>query len=227
MTEFVKRFGAGLLELAYPRRATCMGCDSAAGFPRPWLCEECRQALADRWVGAGDPPPGGVIDGAAYGYMYSGPAVELVHNLKYRGVWRLGEPMGRQMARAMEALSPLPVDCAVAVPMHPRRLRKRGYNHAGVLAEQAAGRLGLPVLPALSRIRNTRQQAQLDDAQRLRNLEGAFALTGDVAGRRVLLVDDVCTTGATANACARTLLEGGAATVYLLCFERARNGKEK
>ena len=222
MMEWVKRAGAGLVELVYPGRATCMGCDSGAGFPRPWLCEDCRRALADRWVGAGDPPPGGIIDGAAYGYVYSGPAVKLVHNLKYRGVWRLGEPMGRQMARAMEALSPLPVDCAVAVPMHPKRLRERGRNHAGVLAEQAAGRLGLPVLPALSRVRNTRQQAKLDDAQRLQNLEGAFALTGDVSGRRVLLVDDVCTTGATANACARTLLEGGAASVYLLCFARAR-----
>ena len=222
MSERIKRLADGLLGLVYPRRAECMGCGTKAGFERDWLCEECRQALADRWVGACEPPAGGLIDAAACAWLYGGPAGGLIRNLKYRGVTRLGEPMGRHMARAFETLQPLQVDIVVPVPMHPRRLRQRGFNHAELLARAVAQQMGLPVLAALSRIRNTRQQARLNDVQRLSNLEGAFALTADVSGRQVLLVDDVCTTGATANACARALLEGGANAVYLLCFAEAR-----
>ena len=76
-------------------------------------------------------------------------------------------------------------------------------------------------------MRNTRQQARLPDAERLTNMDGAFALKTEVAGRRVVLVDDVCTTGATANACAAALLKGGAEAVYLLCFATARGGEEE
>ena len=227
MKDMLVRTREGLLGLVYPRRAICMGCDSQAGFERDWLCEECRQDLAGRWVGASEPPAGGLIEGAAFAYVYGGPASGMVHHLKYGGVHRLAPVMGRHMARACEALSPLPADCVVPVPMHLKRLRDRGYNHAELLAREAAGHLGLPVLLALERTRHTPQQARLDVARRARNLEGAFALAGYVAGRRVLLVDDVCTTGATANACARTLLDGGAASVYLLCYAVARSGKDR
>ena len=211
-----------LLELIYPRRAECMGCGSKAGFEREWLCEDCRQALANRWIGAAPPPDGGLIDGAAFAYVYGEPASGLVRNLKYRGVARLAEPMGRQMARAFEALQPAHIDCVVPVPMHVRRARRRGCNHALLLARAMAGQSGLHVVEALARTRNTPQQARLSDAERRHNLDGAFAVTGDVAGKRVLLVDDVCTTGATANACADALLRGGASAVLLLCFAQAR-----
>ena len=112
------------------------------------------------------------------------------------------------------------------VPMHPRRLRERGCNHAALLAEAAAKGLELQMVEALARTRNTRQQARLDVGARLTNQEGAFALTRDVSGRRILLVDDVRTTGATANACARTLWAGGATAIYLLCFAEAREDGE-
>ena len=223
MSGRLDRAAEGLLNLIYPIRAECMGCGSKAGFERDWLCEDCRQNLAERWEGAAEPPPGGLFDGAAYGYRYGGPAAGLVRNLKYRGVRRLDEWMGRQMVRAFEPLEPARIDWVVPVPMHPARLRQRGYNHAARLADRAAEGLGLTMVEALSRTRNTRQQARLDDARRLTNQEGAFALARDVAGKRILLVDDVCTTGATANACARTLLDGGAGAVYLLCFAVARN----
>ena len=220
--ERLRRLSGGLLALLYPSRAVCMGCDSQSGFPREWLCEECRVKLAERWVGAAQPPQGGLFDGAAYAYRYSGPAGGLVRNLKYRGVWRLAEPMGRDMARAFEAIQPTGADCLVPVPMHPKRLRDRGFNHAEALAKQAAAQLELPVLGALERIRNTRQQARLTDEERLTNVTDAFALTLDVAGRRAILVDDVHTTGATTDACAATLRRGGAEAVYLLCYAVAK-----
>lgn len=218
----MRRALEALLELVYPRRAVCMGCGSRAGFPRDWMCEDCRQLLAKRWAGPGQPPPGGRFLGAAYGYYYGGPAGGLVRNLKYRGVTRLAPSMGRAMARAFEAIQPTGADCVVPVPMHKKRLRRRGFNHAALLAQEAGDRLDLPMNDALERVRNTRQQARLPDEKRRVNMEGAIALRGDVKGRRVILVDDVCTTGATANACAKALLDGGAEAVYLLCFAVAR-----
>ena len=223
----MRRVAEAALGLLYPRRAVCMGCDSRAGFPRDWVCEDCRTQLAARWVGATQPPEGGLFRGAACAYHYGGPAGGMVRNLKYRGVWRLAEPMGRHMARAFEAIQPTGADCLVPVPMHRKRLRERGFNHAEALAREASKHLELPVLAALERVRNTRQQARLPDAERLTNMDGAFALKTEVAGRRVVLVDDVCTTGATANACAAALLKGGAEAVYLLCFATARGGDEE
>jgi predicted amidophosphoribosyltransferase len=90
-----------------------------------------------------------------------------------------------------------------------------------LMARAVAEGLELPVKQLLARPRDTSQQARLDGIERLHNLDGAFAVTGDVTGKRVLLVDDVCTTGATANACAAALLEGGASAVLLLCFSQA------
>ena len=212
------RVSDALLGLIYPRRATCMGCGSRTGFPRDWLCEDCRQALSSRWVGAGRPPEGGLFKGAAYAYHYGGPAGGLVRNLKYQGVTRLAAGMGRSMASVFALIQPTGADCVAPVPMHPKRLRERGFNHAALLARAAGDRLELPMADALKRVRNTRQQARLPDDARRANMAGAFELQMDVKGKRIVLVDDVCTTGATANACAKTLLDGGAEAVYLLCY---------
>ncbi len=218
MKAALKRLAEGLAELVYPSRAECMGCGSRVGMPRSWLCEECRVALASRWAGPGHAPEGGLFDGAAYGYKYGGPAAGMVRNLKYRGVRKLSEGMGRAMAQAFEGLGNVGAELLVPVPMHPKRLRQRGFNHAAVLAERTGTGLGLPAAEALARVRNTRQQARLTGEERRRNMDGAFEVVGDVRGRRVVLVDDVCTTGSTANACAKALREGGAAAVYLLCY---------
>ena len=227
MSARLKRPGDALLGLIYPRRAVCMGCGTQEGFARDWLCEPCRENLASRWVGAGRPPGKHMFDGAAYAYHYGGPAGGLVRNLKYQGVSRLAPTMGRAMARAFEAIQPTGADCLVPVPMHPKRLRERGANHAQLLARVTGECLGLPVLDALKRTRNTRQQARLPAAERRVNMGGAFALREDVQGRRVVLVDDVCTTGATAVACAEALRRGGAAAVYLLCFALASEDEDQ
>ena len=126
------------------------------------------------------------------------------------------------MVSALSGLQPLQIDGVVPVPMHKKRLRERGRNHSALLAEQVAALMALPQIDALERVRDTAQQALLSDAERQSNLENAFRLVRDVAGMRLLLVDDVCTTGATANACAAALREGGAASVVLLCYAEAR-----
>ena len=226
MMEQARRLGLAALKLVYPTRAVCMGCDSQAGFGREWLCDDCRMELAKRWVGAAPPPAASDIDGAAYAYLYAGPAGSMVRHLKYRGVRRLAEPMARAMASALERIQPTGAECVVPVPMHPKRIRERGFNHAALLAEGLGALAGLPVCEALARVRNTPQQARLTEEERRVNVRDAFATAKPVVGKRLLLVDDVCTTGATVADCARAMKEAGAAAVYLICFATANCGED-
>lgn len=218
--------GNVLLRLLYPRRAVCMGCESQAGFTRDWLCEDCRILLPKLWLGADALPEAAGFVAAAFAYHYAGPVEGMVRRLKYGGVTKLAGPMAADMARAYRAILPTGADVIAAVPMHRRRLKKRGFNHAELLGRGVGERLGLPVTHALKRTRNTRQQARLSRGERLKNLDGAFACDDSVKGRRVLLVDDVCTTGTTATGCAKALLDAGAAAVYLLCYARAGAGEK-
>ncbi len=209
------------LALLYPRRAVCMGCGSPAGCTRDWLCDDCRLLLPKLWLGPQPLPEVPEADGAAFAYLYAGPVRGMVRRLKYGGVHRLADTMAADMSRAYRGLLPTGVDLVTFVPMHPRRLKRRGYNQAALLAKGVAAQLGLPCEAALRRTRNARQQARLNRKERMKNLKGGFACALDVRGRRILLVDDICTTGATMRVCAQTLRKAGAASVYVLCFGRA------
>ena len=147
-----------------------------------------------------------------------------IHELKYRGRRRVAGRLARmlledQAVRELLAGS----DVLVPVPLHPRRLRERGFNQAALLAAELGRRTGCPGGEgALVRRRDTSSQAGLSAAARRRNVRDAFAVRrrGLVAGRVVTLVDDVLTTGATAHACAQALKAGGAAEVRLLSAAR-------
>jgi ComF family protein len=116
-----------------------------------------------------------------------------------------------------------PVDLVVPVPLHPARRRRRGYNQSALLARSLCEKMDWTLSSAaLQRVRATRPQVGLDAAHRAPNVQGAFqALESGVRGQHVLLVDDVCTTGATLLAAARPLLAAGAATVSAYCLGRA------
>lgn len=218
----------GLLNLIYPRRATCLGCGDMLGCERDDICDECRMKLAKNWIGLKPAPRKSRIDGAAYAYGYHGPAGRLVRNLKYRGVWMLAEEMGADIARAAMLLRIENICYVTAVPMHPRRLRLRGKNHAEVLARVVAERLGLEFVDILMRKRNARQQARLSAEARKENLRGVFAVREEyvelVNGAEVLVIDDVFTTGATAIHCAGALKDAGAHKVYFAAYA---NGERK
>ena len=216
----LKRMGARLLELIYPRTAVCMGCGSAAGMDQPWLCPDCRKTLARRWVGAFPEPK---LDGAAAAYYYHGPAGGVVRRMKYGGVRGLAELMADDMMRAYERILPTGAEVVTAVPMHPKRLKQRGFNHAEVLARAMAARLEMPYEDVIVRTRNTVQQARLEGEERQNNLKDAFEADGPVRGRRILLVDDVYTTGETARECAIALRAAGARSVSFLSY--AKGGK--
>ena len=206
-----------LLELIYPSRAGCVGCGSGVGQDEPWLCGECRQRMQELRVTSDMQPEHGLVTASSHAYFYRAPADGAVRALKYRSLTALSREMAADMALC---LSPVcrDSDVMIPVPMHPRRQRRRGFNHAELLARELSGTVGIPVENALARVRNDRQQARLSRQERLRNLEGAFAVRGDVRGRRALLVDDVYTTGATAENCARALLEAGADRVCVVTY---------
>ena len=210
------------VELLWPRRATCMGCGSMLGCDRDDLCEECREQLARRWLGVREVNPDLRLSGAAFAYPYAGPAGGLVRRLKYTGVGVLAERMSVELARAAKLLRIGDGALVTCVPMHPKRLRKRGVNHAELLARGVAGEMELEFGDALMRTRNAPQQARLSDAERLRNLKGGFAVRPEwrarVSGAIILLIDDVFTTGSTARNCAEALLEAGAAKVYFAAY---------
>lgn len=119
--------------------------------------------------------------------------------------------------------TPLAAEVIVPVPLHSRRLRERGYNQSLLLAQQLAREAALPVLSdVLRRVKYTMSQTQLDGNQRRQNVAGAFVCTEGVRDKTVLLVDDVCTTGATLEASSRALKAGGASSVWALTLARAQ-----
>lgn len=209
----------------------CGVCGSRMRHLAAPACGRCGQPL-DAWEARPDGEararcgfcrawPDSVAWAASAVWMVDGPARELVHALKYGG-WRVAAgPMAASMARACAA--PLKgVELLVPVPLGARRLRERGYNQATVLARALGERIGARVDErALVRVRETRTQTTLGPAERWRNVEGAFAPAGALAGAKMAVVDDVLTTGATLAACAATLASGGAGVAGAVTFARA------
>jgi competence protein ComFC len=155
---------------------------------------------------------------------FAGPVQSAIHRFKYSGRKSLVSSFQLLMSYAWEHYPELqPVDMLVPVPLHPASQRTRGYNQAGLLAETLARTIQKPVWPVLVRTRRTPPQAHLRKTQRLTNLQNAFALsagTPSLKGLHVLLIDDVCTTGATLVECARVLKGRGASQVKALVLAR-------
>lgn len=206
----------GLLDLIMPPH--CALCGELGS----WLCTACSNAILALNQAYRDalPTPSGLdaLDAVA---PHRGPARGVVHQLKYGGMRVLAAPMAELMATYCPGVL-ANADLLVPVPLHPRRVRRRGYNQAVLLAEALAAHTGLAVRPALlERTRDTRSQVGLSRAERRANVGGAFAPLEPLDGQRVLLVDDVCTTGATLSACAVALRAAGARRVAALTFARA------
>lgn len=145
----------------------------------------------------------------------------LIHLFKYGKTPTVARPLGEFLASALPRDERL--DAIVPVPLHWRRRWQRGFNQSQLLAREVAARTGLPVVPALRRTRATAAQAGLSNRGRRRNVAQAFQpgrAAGRVAGKRVLLIDDVLTTGATATACALALKRAGAKRVAVLTVAR-------
>jgi ComF family protein len=212
-----------LLDLLLPR--ACARCGREEAFTAV-LCRPCRSSLPTL---APDPapPPVPIADWSA-AVAYAGEIEDWVHRFKYPAPGLAGldtRPLALVEELVVEAagrVSGPPVEIVVPVPLHPRRLRARGFHPAGVLARAVARRLDAPLAAdALVAMRAIPSQTGLDRAARRRNVQGAFApRTGFAAPPVVALVDDVATTGATLAACARALRRAGARRVVAVCVAR-------
>jgi len=153
------------------------------------------------------------------------PLRQAVQRFKYGRKVSLGKPLGRLMARGCgDFLRECNADVIIPVPLHPKRLRWRGFNQALLLARQVSKVYGIDADPyVLRRIKETPPQTQLNEEERRRNVRGAFGLAPgrSVEGLKVLLVDDVFTSGATVNECSRTLSRSGARQVFVVTLARA------
>ena len=227
-----------VLDLAFPAR--CPGC-GREGAP---ICDACLPALdarLDRPAGipiglpSDIPPPILQLEWCA---PFSGVVRRALHELKYAGETRLARPLGSAVARRWARVG-AGGDILVPVPVHAERRRRRGYDQAELIARVAATELGLPCAPILERARATVAQFDLDRATRATNVHGAFALRPrpgghdrgappdsahdrPLAGRWIVLVDDVVTTGATLSASAEPLLRAGAIGVSAITVARER-----
>jgi ComF family protein len=203
---------ARLLSLVAP--ALCTACRSHAGRSMP-LCRACRAELARSalaaWTAAGAGPP----VWSAFGY--EGPAGALVRALKFRGRVALADAMAAQV---VASAPPVVWDGAlVPVPLHPARLRRRGFNQADLLARALARRTGLGVACCLARQGPSAQQMGRGRAARLRAAAGRFQVSGQMPPRAVL-VDDVVTTGATLTACRDALRDAGCREIVGITYAR-------
>ena len=216
------RHSIGLgLDLLYPPR--CGGCGATG---QGWWCPTC--SASEAALGAEGITRAMLDDGRPLLEIawarFAPPLREGIHALKYGGSPQLAGPFGERMARAWQAGAPdWAADLVAPVPLHAARQRERGYNQSERLATVVARVIASPLeRAAMARQRATAQQAQLDRNARQANVAGAFfAQAARVSGRRVLVIDDVYTTGATLRACADALYRAGAADVAALTLARA------
>jgi competence protein ComFC len=204
------------LDLVFPPRCThCERVDTR------W-CSQCESLLEnfplDIHQREIDP-----LAGVACTQLHLGVLRSAIHALKYHSNQDLGELLGERLSDTLNALK-WDIDFIIPVPLHSSRFRKRGYNQSMVLGRALAHQSNLSITDeALIREKDTRSQVGLNRTERLQNMASAFVATPLVQDKTLLIVDDVCTTGATLSACASAALSGGAKRVYALTLAFAHD----
>lgn len=252
---FMPRILAGMAEgfaqLLFPEHLYCMACNDLLGGENAWgLCTRCMNAMFSEDILRRTTIEGQGESGVSHAIsctVYGGLSKEILSKFKNKNQPWMAQDLGRLMAEryreecwADEANAAQQGNCMGAgakkaaqlvtfVPMHESKRQKRGYDQAQLLAQQTAKALELPYCQCLQRIRATAPMKNMSQAQRLSNVNGAFAWKPlpkqqFLAGTRVLLIDDIVTTGSTAKACAEVLRRQGAADVTLLTFAAAASG---
>src|SRR5947199_3629102 len=234
-------FFRGIASLLYPPSCTicsasvdlgehlCGECEAKVSRIVPPFCAKCSEpfdgAITTVFACANCAHRVLHFDAAVAAYRARGIARHVILNFKYGRQIHLRHLVARWLVAAFddERLRDRCFDVIVPVPLHPARQRERGFNQAALLAEWLSAHLSLPFLPALRRIHYTTTQTAFDRAERMRNLRGAFRLRkkADVRDLRVLLIDDVLTTGSTLSECARVLKEAGAHSIHAATAARA------
>ncbi len=214
--ERIRSIGEWIVELLFPRR--CPLCDEVIGFAQSCAdCEpELRHLVRQTVYVERQTHEMTALDAVIAGLWYEDAVREAIKRLKFAERTDLIEPFAKRAAQTLrdaDAVHPVDFDIIIPVPSSAKELRERGYDVPKLLAKRIAKETGRPMQCALDKIRETQRQRTLSGAQRRKNVKGAFALkpTVSVQGHSCLIVDDVFTTGATMNECAKMLVQAGAA----------------
>ena len=196
------------------RGMICDNCLDYLPVVTPPLCLVCGRPVRDvmqcSYCSSGSP-----VDHGRAWMLFIPPADKVIHHFKYRRKTRLAELLGRAMGGIISADHVLShADIIAPIPLHWWKKTRRGYNQADILAGVISTETGIERKDVLWKKKHTRTQTRLSNEARRKNVCGAFEVYGEVKDKKVLLVDDVLTTGATVNECARILKEHGAAAVY-------------
>lgn len=202
----------------------CAECDRGVEpLPRPG-CARCSEPIDPPSVECercrARPPP---FDSAFAPFVHEGPVAHAIHLFKYEDQPQLARPLASLLALQLRA-RPSRDALVSAIPLHAQRYAERRYDQAELLAAELARRLELPSRSTLERVRRTQRQVGLDETAREQNVAGAFQARASLDGARILLVDDVFTTGATARAASRALKDAGAREVHVVTLARAMRG---
>lgn len=202
------------ISMFYPARCPLCGRLAAPGAE---LCENCSENLPRARLRTN-----GFFIAPFY---YEGPVKAAIIRLKFRGDRSPAPFFARAAAQKLRDSGERRFDFVTAVPLSRREMKKRGYNQSEIVARLLARELSLPYRAALKKIRDIPPQRTLSAAQRRENILGAFAAEGDAAGRRILVVDDITTTGSTLAECVRVLKAAGAGSAEGLAVASVREGK--
>ena len=203
----MSRISDCILNAIYPNNVVCAVCGSEAHTDNHGLCDECASLIKTAGiVGCTE-----YIDSIYCAIHYTKHIAAAVHNYKYNDA--------RYLSKFFASLIELPEewhpDAVVPIPLHPKKLCKRGYNQSELIARELCERYGLVLDESLViRKKNTKSQRELDKTQRVENMKGAFSAAKAATGKRILILDDVYTTGSTMNECAKVLKANGALAVY-------------
>jgi len=228
--QYLGKVGNKAVDLLFPSR--CVGCGKEGEF----ICFRCRRSLSLLLAPLCDKCGGPltweghclncqrcrlVIDGIRSPFRFEGAVRQAIHQFKYNHLKALARPLAQLLEEYIQRRT-LSAEVLVPVPLHPHRLRERGYNQGGELAKELGRLTGLPVVEgSLLRLRDTPSQVGATAELRYSNVAGAFACRDQrLRQRQVLLVDDVCTTGATLDACAVALKEAGVQVVWGITVAR-------
>ena len=216
--------GEKVLDLVFPPK--CPFCQKILEDPRAPVCPVCQPGLP--WLeGKAAERRVDFADRCFSPLAYRDAVPGAVHRYKFSRVRALGRPFARLMAQCLEEHLPQGADLVCWAPLSKKRLRERGFDQARLMAEEVGRLRAIPSRPVLRKTRHTAPQSGLEDGDARRdNARGAYGLLpgAELAGKRVLLVDDVVTSGATLSACAALLRRAGAAEIFCLTLAQAGGG---
>ncbi len=213
-----------LLDLFFPRK--CIFCRALLKEGETDLCRSCRIEAPDFSSAKNNIP---FVAGWTAVWYYRGNVKHSIHRYKFRGALSYADSYGRFLAMRISQMD-MDYDYITWVPVSFRRRLSRGYDQVAILAKATAKELGVPIFPTLKKKRHTPAQSGLaDPAQRKANVIGAYEILqdADIAGKTILLIDDVITTGSTISECAKTLLTAGASKIYCAAVASAHKNNKK